>query len=262
MTSIEDHVNLCQDDDANSHRDGVNSLFDGENSHKNDDLDSPRDDVNSLRDDVNSLTDHDMNLCRDDDANSHRDDDANSHRDDDANSHRDDDANSHRDDDMNSLTGDENSHRDDDDVIPICSEGGNSGLTLTGTNVTFDMLSFELLVQIVKYAVSHDIASRQFLPCVSRRFRAAVDYARRSTRDLKIHINPTMQETLGLASFGTCNLSVNRLIRYAGKLSGLAINIRDLMSVSGWYFAWLVLFRNESDNPGWFTIRRMYWRKK
>ena len=214
------------------------------------------DDVNSLRDDdVNSLRDDDVNSLRDDDVNSLRDDDVNSLKEDDVNSLRDDDVNSFREVDVNSLR--------DDDVNPLSGEGENSGWIPADRNIfPFDRLPFELLVRIVEYAISREISSRQFSPCVSTRFKTAVDHARRSARDLRIYINSSMERTMGLASFGSCCLSLNRLIRNAGKSSGLSMNIRTLISATGWYFAWLIVFRISNDNPGWFTIKRVFWRKK
>lgn len=123
----------------------------------------------------------------------------------------------------------------------------------------FDKLPFEMVVKIIEHAITMDVVSRQFLRCVNWQFNAAVNEAAQSVQEPDIYINPFIQEIL--KSPEECVISVNKLIRCAGKSSGLALKLRSYFCGSTWYFAWLILRRVGAMRPGWFVITRVFWKR-
>ena len=147
-----------------------------------------------------------------------------------------------------------------------------SGGSGNGERVEGPVLPRELLFVIISMGLHADVRDVQRLSLVSRLFKAGCDSHCRSCRSCNnlcllmsnlqpLHVRPQLADELGLGVHST--LSVRRLMKAAGRGSGLGIALKSmLLCHPKWWSAWVTIVPTNSEFPDWYRIVSVSWRKK
>ena len=109
------------------------------------------------------------------------------------------------------------------------------------------------LKKILQYCVNTDVSSLHRLRLVNKQFYQAI-----SESDMPIlHINEFVEQALSLPASHV--VSVQSILTYAGKSSGLVLRIKDVFQHPKWSKAWLGL-RKVHHSPGWYRITKAIWK--
>lgn len=113
-----------------------------------------------------------------------------------------------------------------------------------------------ILEKILRHAIRSDLLEAQKMSCVNRHFYHAVKRIR-PTRTIYIN-DPLFAELKLLEKPARNTISVLKILRHAGKSSGLALNLKDQINHINWGRAWIDIIEQKF---GWFIILRIFWKR-
>ena len=121
-------------------------------------------------------------------------------------------------------------------------------------------LPLEILTKIVFYALSCDITCQDHLKGLHPTLATAVHYAMSDVLLPSVYMSDELLQRLNL--LGGFPISVNKILRVAGKNSGLSQSIRKTLSAGGrkWHNAWII-FRKDTHRPNWFEMLNIFWKR-
>jgi len=144
----------------------------------------------------------------------------------------------------------------DDSMYPFSTPSSTpptNELVIADDTETMETLPNEILSEIIRWCMHDDCHMLGSFNRVSNEFKTL-------TKAFlpQIHLNDSLVQRLGLHSVLENFVSVRKLIRIAGKRSGLALRIRQLFSLNRrWYSAWLII---SALNFGNFVINDIFWK--
>lgn len=116
----------------------------------------------------------------------------------------------------------------------------------------FERLPLEIRLIIFEKAIGNDIVTYNFLRDVSTGCREIIESLHKPMPE--VYLNPSVLSKPEMEF----TISVRKLMKLAGKNSGLLIAIRAILqSAKNWVSAWLVL---SHIGLGWYAVENVFWK--